>query len=248
MGGQTDAVELISQLIDTLSSQLEPPNLSHELKKTHRQKQNSFAREILGTNICLQLLDEEGPVCDSVRAYIMSSGDMTRATKFSELHAKMKTCVADGGVRAKVLILLHMVARDRKRSGNPQGGWWPGNNGSLSILPDGAGSSRDLRGEGALTVVQGSSQQKQEIGNGVRGIQVCMIHKPCENTLDLTFFASCNRAVYHYYHTRTTVVCTIDLGVTTVICSVDQAAQIHEVQEHVVWCSFLIHVLDLLLK
>ncbi|GMH41519.1 hypothetical protein BSKO_09429 [Bryopsis sp. KO-2023] len=153
MDARAASVDLVRQLIHVLCRDApDDPDA--------RQRLLSLALQIMGCNVSLALVEDESAVCDSMRATIRSAARPGASTRFDELHTKLVQTVKDSNKRARILLLLTMIGRDKQRSrpGTGVRGAWSGNEGNLGILHSALENNAGIHANGGVPPPRGNSR------------------------------------------------------------------------------------------
>eukprot|EP00803_Ostreobium_quekettii_P003739 evm.model.scf_156.5 EVM.evm.TU.scf_156.5 scf_156:43972-47321(-) len=114
MAAASSSVDLVRRLVDRAASSL-PPSDDPDAGPRTRKHLLGLALRLLGSGVSLSVLQDEAAVADSIRAAVRGAGQHGRATRFDELHAKLARMGLEAHFRARVLLMLFLVAKDRGR-------------------------------------------------------------------------------------------------------------------------------------
>lgn len=172
MEDRSGTIELVHQLVKLLSGDYEGAGSVHQSHKPSRPKKFNLAMGILGASVRVSQIEDEASVCDALKAFILTSGDFSKATRFSELHIKLSTRLTDSDLRTRLLMLLHMVGRDRRKNKGSDGSWWVGGESNLPLIHGGMESNQVPQVGQAIGDGSNDGHHGWELSNQVRANQV----------------------------------------------------------------------------
>lgn len=176
MEDRSGTIDLVHQLVKLLSGDYGEVDNAHQFRKSGRSRKFSLAMGILGTSVRVSQIEDEASVGDALKSFISSAGDSSKAYRFSELHIKLSTRLTDSDLRARLLMMLHMVGRDRRKNKSTDGSWWAGGESNLPLIHGGLENNQVARVPQAIGDGSNDGHHGWELSNQVRGSQVMLLN------------------------------------------------------------------------